>query len=321
MTYLKYLKNHLKTATLLISFCCSTALSAQKTIGITQIVDHPSLNEIRKGIIEGLAHEGFVEGKDITIIFETAQGNSATAVQIAQKFAGLSLDAIIPISTPSAQPIVQQVKKTPIIFAAISDPISAKVVSTLHHPGGNVTGVADIPPLEQQLNFIENCIPHLKTLGIVYNPGETNNVSFLEKLRAVAKKKHIKIVTASASKSADVQAAARSLIADVDAIFIGNDNTVVSGLEPLIKASLEANKPLFVSDPQSVNRGALAAYAYDQYQIGQQVGEMVAQVLRGKNPGDMPVQQPTGLKMSINPHTAEKLKITCSLSNQPEEGR
>lgn len=320
MTYLKSLKDHLRAATLLISFCCTTSIYAQKTIGITQIVDHPSLNEIRKGIMEGLAQEGFVEGKDITIIFETAQGNQTTAVQIAQKFASLPLDAIIPISTPSAQPIVQQVKKTPIIFAAISDPISAKVVSSLQHPGGNVTGVADIPPLEQQLSFIENCIPHLKTLGVVYNPGETNNVSFLEKLKAIAKKKHIKIVTASALKSADVQEAAHSLIADVDAIFIGNDNTVVSGLEALIKVSLEGHKPLFVSDPQSVNRGALAAYAYDQNQIGQQVGKMVAQVLQGNNPGDMPVQQPTGLKMSINPQTAAKLKITCSLSSEPEEG-
>ena len=170
-----------------------------------------------------------------------------------------------------------------------------------------MTGVADIPPLEEQLNFIENCIPHLKTLGVVYNPGETNNVSFLEKLKAIAKKRHIKVVTATALKSADVQAAAQSLVTNVDAIFIGNDNTVVSGLESLIKASLEAHKPLFVSDPQSVNRGALAAYAYDQYQIGQQVGVMVAQVLNGKNPGDMPVQHPTGLKMFINPQRPSKL--------------
>jgi len=314
MTLLKIIQKHLKVTTFFISLFCVSSLEATKTIGITQIVDHPSLNAIREGILEGLAKEGFVDGKNLTVIYENAQGNPTTAAQIAQKFAGLQLDVIIPISTPSAQTIVQQIKKTPIIFAAISDPLSAKIVSSLTHPGENVTGVADIPPLQEQLNFMETCIPHLKTLGVVYNPGEVNNVSFLKELRRLAHKKQIKIVVAAAPKSADVNAAAKSIVSKVDAIFIGNDNTVVSGLEPLIKVSLDANKPLFVSDPDSVNRGAFAAYAYDQRQIGQQVGKMVVEVLKGKNPGDIPVETPKDLKVTINPKTAEKIKVTCAIT-------
>jgi putative ABC transport system substrate-binding protein len=320
MTRLKLLQNQLKTAFICSALFCSSAY-AHKTIGITQIVDHPSLNAIREGILETLAQEGFVEGKDLTIIFETAQGNPATAAQIAQHFGGLSLDVVVPITTPSAQAIVQQIKETPIVFAAISDPLSAKVVTSLEHPGGNVTGVADIPPIEEQLAFIEGCIPHLKTLGVVYNPGEVNNVSFLEKLTDYAKKKHIKVVTAAAPKSADVQTAANSLIEKVDAVFIGNDNTVVSGLEALVKTCLKAHKPLFVSDPDSVDRGALAAYAYDQRAIGRQVGQMVVQVLRGKNPGDIPVEKPGDLKMFLNPRTSEHLKITCALAADPKKDK
>ncbi|OJW50304.1 MAG: hypothetical protein BGO67_00020 [Alphaproteobacteria bacterium 41-28] len=315
MTLLNKFQNYLKTLILFISLIYSQDLYANKTIGITQIVDHPSLNAIREGVLEGLAKEGYVEGKDLTVIFENAQGNPTTAAQIAQKFAGLSLDAIVPITTPSAQAVVQQVEKTPIIFAAVSDPLSAKIVSSLDHPGGNVTGVADIPPLQEQLSFMENCLPNLKTLGVVYNPGESNNVSFLKQLTTLAEKKNIKIITAAAPKSADVQAATLSLINDVDAIFVGNDNTVVSGLEPLVKACIDASKPLFVSDPQSVERGALAAYAYDQRDIGQQVGQMVAKVLKGKNPGDLPVEKPQVLKMSINPKTAKKIKVTCALAH------
>jgi putative ABC transport system substrate-binding protein len=324
MTRLKLLQNQLKTALICFTLFCSSAYADttandHKTIGITQIVDHPSLNAIREGILEKLVKEGFVEGENLTVIFETAQGNPATAAQIAHHFASLSLDVVIPITTPSAQAIVQQIKETPIVFAAISDPLSAKVVTSLEHPGRNVTGVADVPPIEEQLEFIENCIPNLKTLGVVYNPGEVNNVSFLEKLTSIAKKKNIKVVTAAASKSADVQMAANSLIEKVDAIFIGNDNTVVSGLEALVKTCLNAHKPLFVSDPESVDRGALAAYAYDQREIGHQVGKMVAQVLKGKNPGDMPIQKAEGLKMSLNPHTSEKLKITCALAAHPNK--
>ncbi|HUX79870.1 MAG TPA: ABC transporter substrate-binding protein [Alphaproteobacteria bacterium] len=311
MTLLNQFRKYLKTLTLFISLVYSPALYANKTIGITQIVDHPSLNAIREGILEGLVKEGYVEGKNLTVIFENAQGNPTTAAQIAQKFAGLSLDVIVPITTPSAQAVVQHVKKTPIIFAAISDPLAAKIVTSIDHPGGNVTGVADIPPLQEQLDFMATCVPHLKTLGVVYNPGEVNNVSLLDQLKILAKKKNIQIVTAAAPKSADVQAAAHSLVSRVDAIFVGNDNTVVSGLEALVKICIDSNKPLFVSDPQSVERGALAAYAYDQGQIGQQVGQMVAKVLNGTNPGDIPVEKPNVLKMSINAKTAEKIKVTC----------
>jgi len=315
MTHVKFFKKQLKVISLFACLLCPFSVNAQKTIGITQIVDHPSLNAIREGIIEELKKEGFVEGKNLTIIFESAHGNPTIATQIAQKFASMPLDAVIPISTPSAQPIVHQIKDKPIIFAAITDPISAKIVSSLDHPGGNITGVTDAPPLAEQLNFIETCIPHLKDLGVIYNPGEANNVAMLEALKPLAKSKGITVHTAAVSKSADVQASANSLVNYVDAIFVGNDNTVVSGLESAIRACLKAKKPLFVSDPDSVERGALAAYAYDQRQMGRQVGDMVVRVLEGKNPGDMPVERATDLKFSLNPRTAEKIQVTCAIAS------
>lgn len=319
MTQLKNIQKNLKILPIFLSFFCSFSLLAHETIGITQIVDHPSLNAIREGVLEGLAQEGFVEHENLTIVFENAQGNPTTAAQIAQKFASLPLDVVVPITTPSAQAIVKQIKKTPVIFAAISDPLAAKIVSSLKYPKGNVTGVADIPPLEEQLAFIKTCLPTLKILGVVYNPGEANNVAFLEKLESLAHEQQIKVIAVAAPKSSDVQAAAHSLVDRVDAIFVGNDNTVVSGLEALVKACLDVKKPLFVSDPESVERGALAAYAYDQRELGRQVGAMVAEVLRGKKTAEMPVETPTGLKLSINPRTAEKLKITCTLSTPFQE--
>lgn len=317
MTHLKFLKPSLKVLILFLGFLfpLSCVADNNKTIGITQIVEHPSLNAIREGIIAELEKQGFVEGKNLTVIFESAQGNPTTAVQIAHKFASLPLDVVIPISTPSAQSIVHQIKKTPIIFAAITDPLGANIVSSLKHPGGNVTGVTDTPPLMEQLKFMTTCLPHLKTLGVVYNPGEANSKAMIDALKPLAKKQNIKILTAEASKSADVQTAARNLVAHVDAIFIGNDNTVVSGLEALVKTCLDEKKPLFVSDPDSVKRGALAAYAYDQRQMGHQVGVMVARVLKGENPGNMPVERATDLDFSLNPHTAEKIKVTCQIAN------
>lgn len=317
MTYVNLLKQYTKAITFFIAVLlpCVGVASDHKTIGITQIVEHPSLNAIREGILEGLKHEGFIEGKNLTVIYESAQGNPTVALQIAQKFASLPLDVVIPISTPSAQTIVHHIKKTPIVFAAITDPLGAKIVSSLKHPGGNVTGVTDAPPLKEQLSFIQTCIPQLKTLGVVYNPGEANSVAMLETLKPLAKKQNIKIVTGTASKSSDVKTAALSLVTKVDAIFVGNDNTVISGLESLVKTCLETKKPLFVSDPDSVNRGALAAYAYDQRQMGNQVGTMVAKILKGEKPGNMAVERATDLKFSLNPKTAEIIKVTCKIAH------
>jgi putative ABC transport system substrate-binding protein len=313
MTRLTQLKQHLKAAAFTLSLIIPTVSHADKTIAITQIVDHPSLNQIREGIIEGLASKGYVEGKNLKVIYENAQGNTSIAAQIAQKFAGMNPDVIIPISTPSAQSVVKNTKTIPVIFAGITDPVDAKVVTSLERPGGNVSGVADIPPLKEQVEFMETCVSHLKTVGVIYNPGEANSVSFFEQLKPILKQKNIKLITAAAPKSSDVKAAATSIIGKVDAIFVGNDNTVISGIASLIQACLEANKPLFVSDPDSVERGAYAAYAYDQKEMGRQTGEMVAEVLEGKNPGDIPVERPHGLKRIINPKVAEKLRLTCGI--------
>lgn len=316
MTALNLLKRHAPILPFCISVLFSTmgVASDHKTIGITQIVEHPSLNAIREGILEELNKQGFQEGKNLTVIYESAQGNPTVASQIATKFQSLPLDVVIPISTPSAQTIVHHIKTTPIVFAAITDPLGAKVVPSLEHPGGNVTGVTDTPPLLEQLNVIKDCIPQLRNLGVMYNPGEANSVAMLEALKPLAAAKNITLIPGAASKSSEIQATARSLVEKVDAIFVGNDNTVISGLEPLVKITLSTKKPLFVSDPDSVERGALAAYAYDQREMGRQVGAMVVRVLKGDKVNDMPVERATNLKFSLNPKTAEILKVTCKMA-------
>lgn len=319
MTRLNRFQTTLKVLSFFSFFLSSIAYSDPKVIGITQIVDHPSLNAIREGVLESLAQQGFKEGSEFTVIFENAQGNPTTAAQIAKKFASLPLDVIIPITTPSAQAIAQQVKTTPIVFAAITDPLAAKIVMSFDRPGGNVTGVADIPPLKQQLAFIKKAVPSLKTLGIIYNPGEVNMVSFVEQMKILAKQEHITLLTAAAPKSVDVQAAAQSLIERVDAIFIGNDNTIVSGLEPLVKICLNFKKPLFMSDPDSVERGAFAAHAYDQRKIGQQVGVMVAKILKGKSPGNLPVETPQNLEVFTNHTTAQAINLPPPTAHSSSE--
>ncbi len=301
------MKVFFKSATAIAALLLTTQPSyARQRIGITQIVEHPSLNKIREGVVEVLMNDNTNE---IDIVYESAQGNPAIATQIGHKFAGMSLDLIIPISTPSAQAIIGNNKSTPVVFAAISDPVEARIITSVDKPGGNVTGVMDTPPLRRQLKFIQKLIPKLSHLGVVYNPGEANSVAMLRDLTKLAKKSGISILSTPAAKSGDVSVASQSLVGKVEAIFIGNDNTVVSGLEALIKVCLQNHIPLFASDPDSVERGAYAALAYDQKEIGLQAGRIALRILAGERPGEIPVVAPDIINVTFNDKTAKNLTL------------
>jgi putative ABC transport system substrate-binding protein len=279
---------------------------SQYKIGITQIVEHPSLNKIRDGIIDVLTND---KNNEIVIVYENAQGNPAIATQIGQKFAGMNLDLIIPISTPSAQAIVANNKSTPVVFAAISDPIEAKIINSIDKPGGNITGVMDIPPLDRQLKFMQALVPDLSHLGVVYNPGEANSVAMLRELTKLASKENITVLSSAAARSADISVASQALVGKVDAIFVGNDNTVVSGLEALIKVCHQNHIPLFTSDPDSVQRGAYAALAYDQGEIGLQAGHIALRILEGEKPGNIAVVAPEKTSVTFNADAAKNLQL------------
>lgn len=289
---------------LILTLGLSTPCFAKKTVGVTQIVEHPSLNKIREGLASVLTDH---YGDKVELIYESAHGNPTVAAQIAQKFAGMSLDIIVPISTPSAQAILNTGQKAPVIFTAVSDPIAANIVEDLQHPGGNRTGVMDAPPVEEQVKFIRDLFPGVKTIGYPYNPGEPNSVVVLTRLQSLGETLGFVIFPAAVTKSADVGLGAQSLVGKADVVFIANDNTIVSGLEALIKVCRQNNMPLFASDPESVDRGAYAALAYDQTHVGEEAGKLAVRILEGEDAGSIAVVTPTKLITKINPKASKPM--------------
>lgn len=303
------------TKTLLVSALSALALSgfAQavvKNVAITAIVEHPALDSIRQGVIEELAREGFVDGQNIKIDFQSAQGSAATAAQIARKFVGDKADVIIPITTPSAQPAVAATRAIPIVFSGVTDPVAAKLVKSWEPSGTNVTGISDHKPIEPQLELIQTLVPAVKQLGYVYSAGEVNSVTVLKELESAAQKVGISVVAVAVQRSADIGTAARSLNGKVQAIYISEDNAVVSAYEALHKAALEAKIPVIAADSDTVKRGALAAYAVNQYDIGVATGKVAARVLRGEKAGEIAVQDVNEFELSVNQKTAADLGIT-----------
>lgn len=219
-----------------------------KTLAITQIVEHPSLDAMRRGIIDELADNGYIEGQNLTVNFQSAQGNTGTAGQIAKQFAGDMPDAIVAISTPSAQSVVASTTTVPVIYTAISDPVAAKLIDENDVPiQSNVTGLSSELPIEPQLDNILKIVPNAKTIGYVYSPGEVNSVVVLNQLKKAAPARGLQILDVTANRPTDVAMATRSLAGRVDVIYTSLDNNVVSAFEAMAGAANELDIPVIAS--------------------------------------------------------------------------
>ena len=283
-----------------------------RVVAITQIVEHPALDAVHQGVKDELAERGYKEGDNLKIMHESAQGNSAIASQIARKFIGDSPDVIVAIATPSAQTVAAAARNIPVVFAAVTDPVGAKLIKNAEAPGANITGVSDMLPIDKHLDMLLRMVPDAKRIGTVYNPGEANAVSLIELLDERLQARGLTLVKGAATKTSEVLGAARSLVGKVDAIYLTTDNTVISAAEAVISVGERAKIPVFAADTATVARGAVAALGFDYYDHGRQAGVMVARILEGEKPGDMPVETMEKLNLFVNPEAGERMGITVS---------
>ncbi len=286
-----------------------------KKIAITAIVEHPALDAVRQGVLDELKAQGYEEGKNLTVDFQSAQGSTANAAQIAKKFVGDNPDLIVAISTPSAQSVVAATKTIPVVYAAVTDPVTAKLVPSWEQAGPNVTGVSDGLPLAPQIDLMKKIVPTLKNVGYVYSPGEVNSTVVLEELKTKLTAEGINLVAAPAQRSSDVLTAARSLNGKVDVIYTSLDNNVVSQYESMYKAAVEMKRPLVAADTDSVKRGAVAAMGVNYYDMGKKAGTVVAGVLKdGKKVSDTPPARMETLDLFLSKKNAAEVGVTL-----PEE--
>ncbi len=278
-------------------------------VAVTQIVEHPALDAVRDGLQDKLKEEGYEANSSLKWVWESAQGQPANAAQIAQKFVGDNPDLIVAIATPSAQAVVGNTDTIPVVFSAVTDPVGAELVPSLETPGGIVTGVSDLSPIDEHLALIADIDPDAKTIGVIYNAGEANSVSLVTLLNQEAEAQGFTIEEATVSTSADVATAAESLVGKVDAIYVPTDNTVVSALESVIQVGNDNQLPVFAGDTDSVERGAIATASFDYYEVGRQTGDIVTRILGGENPGDISVELAKTVDLAVNLAAAEAMGV------------
>lgn len=301
-------------AIFLSSLSIADAKDTEKTakkVYINQLVQHPALDMTTKGIIDGLAELGYINGKNLDLKIDNAQGDTILANQISARLVSLNPDVVVGNPTITAQSFIKYAKegKVKLVFTSVTDPVGAKIVNKLDQPGDNVTGVSNFVALEPQIEMFQKIKPTMKKLGFLYNPGELNSITLLNMLKEICPRYGIEVIGITASKTSEVYQSAAKLSLLVDAIFISNDNMALSALKTIVKAANAQQIPVFVSDTDTVKDGALAALGPNQYEIGKQTARLIVKILEGEDINKMNVEFPKGTELFLNQSTAAKLGI------------
>jgi putative ABC transport system substrate-binding protein len=188
--------------------------------------------------------------------------------------------------------------------------VAAQLVSSWDHPGENVTGTSDMIEMGSTVDLILDIVGNVTKLGTIYNASEVNSVVLNDQLKAVCAPLGIAVLERTVSTSADVHTAAQSLVGQVDAIWIGTDNTVVSGLEALIKVCEDNKIPFFPSDDPSIKKGGIACLGFNYYDVGYQTGEMAVKILKGTPASEIPVELGKKFSYTVNTKAAETYGVT-----------
>ena len=282
-------------------------------IGISQFITHQSLDATREGFVDELAKQGYVEGKNIEIDLQNAQGEQRNLKTISQQLAESS-DVVLAIATPSAQSLANTTQTTPVIFSAVTDPVSAKLVESREHPGSNVTGTSDqsSDAISTQINLIKKVLPKAKTIGILYTQSEPNSVVQKDEAKRLLEEKGFTVVEKTILDSNNVKAAAESLMAEVDMVFVPTDNIISSTMETVKQVSIKHKVPVFGGSTEMVAVGGLYNYGTNYEELGRQTARMLVRVLKGEKPENIAVELPEKLELHTNQEMADALGIDIS---------
>ncbi|MDE1549516.1 ABC transporter substrate-binding protein [Jeotgalibaca caeni] len=287
-------------------------------IGILQLMDHESLNASREGFIDVLEEAGYVEGENLQVDYQNAQGDQANLQTMSERLSQEN-ELILAIATPSAQSLANIEKEIPILFTAVTDPVDAGLVESLEAPGGNITGTTDAGPIEEQINLLLSVVPEAQNIGIIYNSSEPNSLIQADQATEILEANGKTVNSVTVSSTNEVQQAMESLAQDVEGIYIPTDNTLASTMATVAEVAKDYQIPVVAASTDQVLAGGLATYGIDYYELGRQTGEMALEIIENDaDPASLAVESSTNLELVINEEMAEALGIDPASIKVPE---
>ena len=278
-------------------------------VGVLTLMHHPALDQIYKGYVDELAREGYHNGKNIKIEYQNANGDQSNLKTMAAKLVDDHSSVIFGITTPAAQAVASFTSHVPIVLGAVTDPHGAGLVKDNQHPGGNITGVSDQAPIKEQLGLIREFMPHLKILGVIYTSSDASAVAGYHQIRRECKKAGISLKAYSIANSNDLNQVSEQMLSQVDAVIVPTDNTIAGAMQTLVKNADAAKKPVFPAAGTMVKQGGVATYSVNQYDLGVRGAKMTVAILKGKQPGTMPIQFVRHGQPVLNLKQAHKLGL------------
>ncbi|WP_240328823.1 tryptophan ABC transporter substrate-binding protein [Granulicatella sp. zg-84] len=278
-------------------------------VGVLQLLSHPALDAIYKGITDELGNLGYVDGKTMQIDFQNAQADQSNLVSMSQKLVSEKPDILIGITTPATASLANATKEIPIIMGGITYPVQAGLIASEEKPGNNITGVSDRTPIKQQLELMKKVVPNLKKIGILYTASEDNSTRQVEEAKELAKALDLEVVVKSISNTNDIEQVTEGLASDVQAIFVPIDNTVASAMATVVKVTDKYKVPVFPSADTMVKDGGVLGIGVDQYKIGVETAKVVVAVLNGVEPKEKAIVLANEGVVYINETKAKALGI------------
>ena len=289
----------------------NTASTQTETVkvGVLQLLSHPALDAIYKGLQDELKNEGYEVGKNLEIDLQNAQGDQSNLASMSEKLVSGGNNILVGITTPATLALANNTKETPIIMGGITYPVEAGLIASESKPGNNITGVSDRTPIKQQLEIMKQVLPNMKKVGILYTSSEDNSVKQAEEAEKAAKELGLEVKVSTIANTNDIQQVTESLASQVDAIFVPIDNTIASAMATVVQVTDAVKIPVFPSADTMVADGGVLGVGVDQYQIGVETAKVVAKVLKGADTKDMPIVLANEGVIYLNEAKAKQLGI------------
>ncbi|HFI0263841.1 TPA: ABC transporter substrate-binding protein [Streptococcus suis] len=302
----------LASVTALTLAACSSsseqASSEAVKVGVLQYMEHESLTAAREGFVAELEANGYKEGDKLVLDYQNAQGDQANLQTISEQLIDGN-DLVLAIATPSAQSLATVSTETPVLFTAVTDPLSADLVESIEKPGGLLTGTSDQAPIDKQVELLGQAVPDAKTVGILYTTSERNSEVQVEQAKELLEKAGYKVVVKGITSTNEVQDATTSLMKDVDALFIPTDNTVASTMTMIGELSVEHKVPVIGGSTDMVDEGGLLTYGTNYEALGRQTAKMAIKIIEGAKVSETAVEYPETVSIHVNEEMAKKLGI------------
>ena len=273
----------------------------------------PSNPEVYDAFVQGMRELGYVEGKNLVTEWRFAEGRNERLPELAAELVRSKVEVLVAHTTPTTQALQRQTKTIPIVAVSVNDPVGSGFAASLARPGGNITGLSliAVDRSQKQFELLKTFVPALSRAAILMNPDNASLEPIAKSIEAVAARARVKTLRIHARTSEDLDRGFETMIRErMQAVIVTSDSLFFAQRRQIAKLALAGNLASVFPIYEAVAAGGLMSYGQDLREFHRRAAVYVDKILKGANPADLPIEQPTVIHLAINRKTAKALGLT-----------